>query len=57
MTNCILCGREKMFEGEGRIIDGSWANDRNIPEEKWGWVCCYKCYEKILKKTKNIKHK
>ena len=48
---CVVCGREKRFGGEGRIIDGSWADDINIDYKYFGkWVCCYNCYSKLLKK-------
>jgi len=50
---CVVCGREKRFGGEGRVIDGSWADDINIDYKYFGkWVCCYNCYSKLLKKEK-----
>jgi len=43
-----------MFGGEGRFIDRGWADDRYVPKEKWDeWVCCYRCYAKVLKKPDN----
>ncbi len=27
---CIVCGRKKIFEGEGRYIDGSWEGDQKV---------------------------
>lgn len=46
---CVVCGRTKKFPGHGRFIDGSWADDRFVPQEYHGkWVCCYHCYEKLL---------
>ena len=49
MERCIVCGREKVVPEEGRIIDSSWESDEKVPKEyHGGWVCSYKCYEKLL---------
>lgn len=51
MMECIVCGRKKLFPTEGRVIDGSWYNDKYIPKSYWGeWVCSYRCYEKLIEK-------
>jgi len=48
-TRCVVCGRKKTFPEEGRFIDGSWENDRNVPEKyRNKWVCSYACYEKLF---------
>ena len=50
---CVVCGRENRFGGEGRVIDGSWADDNRVNKKYFGkWVCCYNCYSKLLKKEK-----
>ena len=44
-VKCVVCGRTKTFESEGRIIDGSWVDDRKVKPEYWGkWVCGWVCY-------------
>ncbi len=46
---CVVCGRYRMFEGEGRHIDGSWSKDAHVPNRYWGeWVCSYACYRELL---------
>jgi len=46
---CIVCGREKKVENEGRIIDGNWKEDKEIPQKYWGkWVCSFPCYKKLI---------
>lgn len=50
---CIVCEREKLFETEGRFIDGSWKEDVLLEEYKNKWVCCYFCYKKLTEKKKN----
>ena len=46
---CVVCGREKLFDGEGRIINGDWADDVFLKKYFGKWVCCYKCYSKLGK--------
>jgi hypothetical protein len=54
---CIVCGRQKRVEGEGRIIDGTWVGDENIRRKYWNrWVCSYKCYS-VLEKNEFYKKK
>lgn len=50
---CIVCGRDKIFEGEGRYIDGSWKEDKEVAKfgRKKLWVCCYNCYFSTKKIT------
>lgn len=48
-VECVVCGRKKLFPTEGRVIDGSWYNDKYISTKYWGeWVCSYRCYEKLM---------
>jgi hypothetical protein len=50
---CLACGRKRLGEWEGRIIDGSWAQDSSIHKKYWGkWVCSYRCLQELLKKEK-----
>jgi len=54
MSNCPVCGREQMAKSEGRIADGSWAADADLPEEYKGkWFCCFNCYDKVLREAEN----
>jgi hypothetical protein len=45
---CVVCGRKKEFESEGRFIDGTWRYDLLIPWCHGKWVCCYNCYSKLI---------
>lgn len=48
LTTCIVCGREKKIDGQGRFINGDWADDMDLPVAYWReWVCCIGCYAKI----------
>jgi hypothetical protein len=50
---CLACGRKRLGEWEGRIIDGSWAQDSSIHKKYLGrWVCSYRCLQELLKKGK-----
>jgi len=50
---CIVCKREKIFDGEGRIIDGSWIDDGKIEKKyRLKWVCSFPCYRKLLETEK-----
>jgi len=54
---CVICGRNKSFETEGRIIDGTWYSDILVPKELHGkWVCCYRCYRDLVDRAKEGKH-
>jgi hypothetical protein len=45
---CKVCGRKRLFLGEGRFIDNSWLDDEKLSQEyKNSWVCSYRCYERI----------
>jgi len=47
---CYVCGRTQICPSEGRVIDGSWENDKHLPDEVKGkWVCCYNCYNKLVR--------
>jgi len=46
---CFVCGRERVSPEEGRIINGSWAEDILVPLEFWGvWVCSFRCYNNLV---------
>lgn len=48
---CYSCGRSPIVPGEGRVADGSWTDDVNLPEEAKGkWFCCCGCYSRELVK-------
>ena len=48
-VSCAFCGRKRLFETEGRTIDGSWADDDNLDKSYYGqWVCSYACYDKLI---------
>jgi len=48
-TRCVVCGRKRTSLITGHFIDGSWENDRNVPEKyRNKWVCSYACYEKLF---------
>lgn len=48
-TTCVRCGRRPSVYGEGRWIDGSWADDQALMRKYANvWVCCHSCYA-ILK--------
>lgn len=43
---CCHCGARPLFPGQGRRIDGSWAEDSTIYRRYRGrWVCCFSCYK------------
>lgn len=53
-VKCHFCGRVQLFPEEGRVADGSWAEDERLPEDAKGkWFCCYSCYQKTLKGEKS----
>jgi len=46
---CYRCNRKPIVPGEGRVADGSWAADKDLPEDAKGkWFCCFMCYDKTL---------
>jgi len=48
---CFSCKRKPIFPGEGRVADGSWPADANLPEEaRDKWFCCFKCYDFVVRK-------
>jgi len=48
-VKCVVCGRKRTSQVTGHFIDGSWENDKNVPEKYRGkWVCSYACYEKLF---------
>ena len=49
---CVYCKRERLFPTEGRTIDGSWVGDRYLCKYEGKWVCSYRCYYKLLEKSK-----
>jgi len=49
-VRCVCCKREKMVPTEGRIIDGSWVEDKYLSKYRGRWVCSYGCYQKLLEK-------
>jgi hypothetical protein len=55
LQECAQCGRKRMLESEGRIIDGNWHEDKYIPEAfKYAWVCSYQCYTKLMTTSPNL---
>jgi hypothetical protein len=48
-VRCFRCGRERMFGGEGRFIDGSWLEDKPLIERGIHdvWVCGWNCYRHL----------
>ena len=51
---CVVCGRVRASVLEGRIINGTWYNDRFVPSQFYGkWVCCYNCYRKLVDKGRD----
>jgi len=53
---CYKCGRKPIFPGEGRIADGSWAADKDLPPDAKGkWFCSFDCYDKILREEEKRK--
>jgi hypothetical protein len=54
-NTCLICGRSRIGEWEGRVIDGSWVEDALIDKKYWGgWVCSYKCLERLMKKKNGL---
>ncbi len=49
MNKCIVCGRKKIIETEGRYIKGDWIEDNKINKKYINkWICCWNCYSKLL---------
>ena len=49
---CAYCDRIKVAASEGRIADGSWAADADLPESYKGkWFCCFNCYDEVLREA------
>ena len=46
---CIACKRDRVFPGEGRIIDGSWTDDAKVAKHRGRWVCGVFCYMDLIK--------
>ena len=51
-VKCISCGRKKLFLSEGRIINGDWRDDVYLSKYTGEWVCCYTCYQDLLRKVR-----
>jgi len=51
---CRACGRRQVVAGEGRWIDGSWTQDHRIRTRRPVWVCCYRCYSRLLAAAEGV---
>ena len=47
---CVVCGKERLLEGEGRIIDGSVEEDAFLLGTEYfgSFICSHSCYVKAL---------
>ncbi len=56
-NRCCRCGARPTSPGQGRRIDGSWAEDKTICRRFQGrWVCCFACY-RALPRVKHAERK
>ena len=58
-VKCFNCGREKIFENEGRFIDGSWKEDELFLKRGLAgvWICSWNCYQLFLNILKLLEPK
>jgi hypothetical protein len=50
---CAQCGIKKLFDTQGRVVNGDWCNDQYLlPEFQYAWVCSYKCYMELVERVK-----
>jgi hypothetical protein len=57
MRKCCVCGRKPTVPSEGRVINGSWVSDHELPRRLWRkWVCSYACYAQALTEARMITH-
>ena len=47
---CVACERKQLSPGEGRVIDGSWADDAKVKKYRGKWVCGYGCYRELIER-------
>jgi len=46
---CAVCGVERKYEGEGRVIDGKYWMDKFLSGRYLGkWVCSHVCYGRLV---------